>query len=218
MTRISIASVRQQLAAALGSGRNPRSIARLVLAVLVVLNLVAAVAVLKPWEGSAGSLEERAASLRQELKQKQTVVERLRGIVSKVQTARDDGDTFMSSNLLDRRTVSSNLLDELDQMARKAGVKQKEVTFAFEPVEGSDALTRAEITANYEGAYKDLTQFLNLLDHSPRLLIIDSLAATPQPTGGVLEVTLKLNAFVREALVPDAAREQASVAVPGRAQ
>jgi type IV pilus assembly protein PilO len=176
------------------------------------------VVVLKPWEGSAGSLVDRVASLRQELKQKQAVVERLRGIVSKVQTARGDGDTFMSSYLLDRRTVSSSLLDELDQMARKAGVKQKEVTFAFEPVEGSDALTRAEITANYEGQYKDLTQFLNLLDHSPRLLIIDSLGATPQPTGGILEVTIKLNAFVREAVVPAAVGDQASVELPGRAQ
>ncbi|HXN46832.1 MAG TPA: type 4a pilus biogenesis protein PilO [Bryobacteraceae bacterium] len=218
MTRISIASVRQQLAAALGSGRNPRSIARLVLAVLVVLNLIAAAVVLKPWEGSAGSLQDRVVSLRQELKQKQAVVERLRGIVSKVQTARGDGDTFMASYLLDRRTVSSTLLDELDQMARKAGVKQKEVTFAFEPVEGTDALTHAEITANYEGQYKDLTLFLNLLDHSPRLLIIDSLGATPQPTGGVLEVAIKLNTFVREDEVPEAAREQASSELPGRAQ
>jgi Tfp pilus assembly protein PilO len=218
MTRISIAGVRQRLTAAVGSGRNPRSIARLVLAVLVVLNLIAAAVVLKPWEGSASSLSDRVVSLRQELKQKQSVVERMRGIVSKVQTARGDGDTFMASYLLDRRTVSSNLLDELDQMAKKAGVRQKEVTFAFEPVEGSDALTRAEITANYEGQYKDLTLFLNLLDHSPRLLIIDSLAATPQPTGGVLEVTIKLNAFVREAVVPDAVGEQASVGLPGRAQ
>ena len=217
MTRISIASVRQRLAAALGSGRNPRSIARLVLAVLVVLNLVAAAVVLKPWEGS-GSLEERVSSLRKELDQKQAVVKRMRGIVSKVQTARGDGDTFMSSYLLDRRTVSSTLLDELDQMAKNAGVRQKEVTFAFEPVEGTDALTHAEITANYEGQYKDLTLFLNLLDHSPRLLIIDSLGATPQPTGGVLEVTIKLNTFVREDAAPGAVGEQASAELPGRAQ
>jgi len=213
MTRMNIASVRLRL-----SGRNPRLIAGLVLAVLVVVNLVAAVLVLKPWEGSASSLEQRAASLRQELRQKQAAVERMRGIVSKVQTARGDGDTFMGSCLLGRRAVSSSLLDELDQMARKAGIKQKEVTFAFEPVEGSEALTRAEITANYEGAYKDLTQFLHLLDHSQRLLIVDSLAATPQPSTQLLEVTIKLNAFVRESVAPEAGAEQASAALPGGAR
>ncbi len=74
---------------------NPRFVARLVLALLVVANLVAATVMLKPWEGSADSLARRAASLRQELKQKQAAVERMRGIVSKVQTARSDGDTFM---------------------------------------------------------------------------------------------------------------------------
>jgi Tfp pilus assembly protein PilO len=208
---MNVASVRQSLTGAVG-------IARVVLAVLVLANLVAVLLVLKPWEGSVGSLAERVASLRQELRQKQTAVERMRGIVSKVRTARGDGDTFMGSYLLGRRTVSSTLLDELDQMARKAGIKQKEVSFGFDPVEGSDALTRAEITANYEGAYKDLTQFLNLLDHSQRLLIVDSLAATPQPTGGLLEITLKLNAFVREGAAPEAEAARATAVLPGGAR
>jgi Tfp pilus assembly protein PilO len=208
---MNVASVRQSLTGAVG-------IARVVLAVLVLANLVAVLLVLKPWEGSVGSLAERVASLRQELRQMQTAVERMRGIVSKVRTARGDGDTFMGSYLLGRRTVSSTLLDELDQMARKAGIKQKEVSFGFDPVEGSDALTRAEITANYEGAYKDLTQFLNLLDHSQRLLIVDSLAATPQPTGGLLEITLKLNAFVREGAAPEAEAARATAVLPGGAR
>ena len=203
MTRISIASVRQRLAGAPGAASNPRLAARLVLAVLVAANLVAAVLVLRPWEGSADSLEKRAASLRLELKRQQVQVERLRGLVGKVQTARTEGDTFMASNLLNRRTVSSNLLGELDQLARTTGIKQKEVTFSFEPVEGSEALSRAEIVANYDGAYGDLMHFLNLLDHSQRLLIVDSLAATPQPQGQLLGITLKLNAFVSEGAAPE---------------
>jgi type IV pilus assembly protein PilO len=192
--------------------------ARAVLAVLVAVDLIAAVIVLKPWAGSVESLEQQAASLRQELKQKQVAVNGLSEIVSKVRTARGDGDSFMSTYLLDRRTLSSALLNELDQMARKAGVKQKEVAFAFDPVEGSEELTRAEITANYEGSYADLTRFLNLLDRSPRLLIVDSLAATPQPVGQLLEVTIKLNAFVREAASPAALAVQASAGRPGRAR
>jgi Tfp pilus assembly protein PilO len=221
MPKISVASVRQRLVGAPGSGRNPRLIARLILAVLVVANLVAAVVVLKPWEGSADSLQQRVASLRQEKKQKEAAVKRLADIVRKVQSARSDGDTFMSSSLLGRQTVSSTLLDELDQMARKAGIKQKEVAFSLQPVEGSDALSRAEITANYDASYPDLTHFLNLLDHSSRLLIVDSLAASPQPPGEVLGVTIRLNAFVREGAAPEAApqpRRQASAQLPGRAQ
>ncbi len=216
MPRISMSNVRW----------TPRLVARLVVGVLAAVNLITAALVFRPWEGSTDSLARKVVSLKQELKQKRALVDRLKGLTGKVQTARTDGDKFMDSYLLGRRTVSSTLLDELDQTARKAGLKQKDVTFAFEPVEGSDTLMRAEITANYEGGYPDLTHFLNLLDHSPRLLIIDSLAATPQPPSKTLEVAIKLNAFVREgadagqavptAGQPSAAPEQASAQLPGR--
>ncbi len=195
MQRLDITAVRNRLR---GSGRNPRMIARLVLGVLVVANLAAALIVLKPWAGSAEDLERRAADLRHQVRQKEIALDRLRGTVSKVETARTDGDRFMDGYLLSRRTVSSKLLSDLDQMARTASIRQREVTFGFEPVEGSDTLTKATIIANYEGTYADLMHFLNLLDRSPRLLIIDSLGATPQPQGMLLNITMKLNAFVRE--------------------
>jgi Tfp pilus assembly protein PilO len=202
MLRISIATTRQR-----------RLAVRIALGTLVAANLVAAVLMLKPWEGSADSLRQQAASISQELKQKQFSVKRLEHVVENVQKARSDGDTFMASNLMSRTTLSSSLLDELDKMAHTAGIKQKEVAFTFEPVEGTDVLTRSEITANYDGAYTDLMHFLNLLDHSPRLLIVDSLAAAPQPPGQVLGITIKLVTFVREGAV-----EQASAQVPGGAR
>jgi Tfp pilus assembly protein PilO len=195
MARVDMASVRERLKV---SRRDPRLVVRLVLGALVFANLVAAVLILKPWAGSAEDLERRAATLRQTLRLKQTSLERLRGIVNKVQSARGDGDNFMDGYLLSRRWVSSRLLRDLDGMARKASIRQKEVSFGFEPVEGSDTLIKATMTANYEGTYSDLVHFLNLLDRSPRLLIIESLAATPQPQGLVLNTTMKFNAFVRE--------------------
>lgn len=214
MKHIDFGSIRGRLA---GPGRDPRLMARIVLAVLVVANLAAAIIVLKPWSGSAEDLERQAAAMRQQARQRDAAVARLRSIVSKVETARTDGDRFMDANLLSRRTVSSKLLDDLDQISRKAGIKQREVTFAFEPIEGSDTLSRAVITAAYEGTYADLMQFLNLLDRSPRLLIIESLAATPQPAGLALNVAMKLNAFVRDAggtaLAPGAGPEPSPVAV-----
>jgi hypothetical protein len=67
-----------------------------------------------------------------------------------------------------------------------------------EPIEGSDDLAMMIITGNYEGTYADLMEFINRLDRSSRLLIIESLNATPQQGGaGVLTVNMKLDAFVR---------------------
>lgn len=54
------------------------------------------------------------------------------------------------------------------------------------------------IVANYEGTYTDTMKFVNQLDKSPRFLIIDSMVAAPQTGGAVLNVTIKLNTFVKE--------------------
>ncbi len=58
-------------------------------------------------------------------------------------------------------------------------------------MEGSDTLDMLQISANFEGTYPDLVHFINLLDKSNRLLIIESLNATPQQSGGRLNVMLK---------------------------
>jgi type IV pilus assembly protein PilO len=54
------------------------------------------------------------------------------------------------------------------------------------------------VTANYEGAFADLMQFINLLDRSPKFLILESLTAAPQQSGLTLSVSMKLNSFVRD--------------------
>jgi hypothetical protein len=54
------------------------------------------------------------------------------------------------------------------------------------------------ITAGYEGSYADLLHFLRELDKANRLVIIESLAASPQQGTGVLNISLRLNTFIRE--------------------
>jgi type IV pilus assembly protein PilO len=67
-----------------------------------------------------------------------------------------------------------------------------------EPIEGSDTLGMMTISASFEGEYPNLTKFINELDRSPRFLIIESLTASPQPLGKVVNVNFKLNAFVKD--------------------
>jgi Tfp pilus assembly protein PilO len=178
--------------------KDPRILVRLGLAVLLVANLVAAAVVFKPWASSVEDLERQAAALRQQVRQKQSALERTQVVVSKVQSARTDGDRFMDKYLLGARSMASTLVQELERMARKAGIRQKDTTFSFEPVEGSDTLTKVAITAVYEGSYADLMHFLNLLDRSERFLILESLGAAPQQGGLLLGVTMKLSALIQE--------------------
>jgi hypothetical protein len=54
------------------------------------------------------------------------------------------------------------------------------------------------ITANYEGTYRNLLNFIGELDRSPQLLIIESMSAAPQQNSNILTVSLKIDAFIRD--------------------
>jgi type IV pilus assembly protein PilO len=180
------------------SWRDPRFTVRIVLGVLLAANMIAALIVFKPWGGSPEDLERQVADLRAQLRQRRTALERLKALTGKSEKARAEGDDFLAQFFLDRRSAYSALVSELGQAARTAGMKPKGDAFNDEVIEGSDSLGMLTITANYEGSYADLIEFINLMDRSPRLMIIDSLAAAPQQSGGMLNVSIKLHTFVRE--------------------
>jgi len=178
--------------------KDPRVLVRLILGVLLGLNLVATLIVFKPWGGSPEDLARQVQDLQQQVVLRQANLARTKALVAKVEKARAEGDQFLAQYVMSRRTASSTIVSELSQMARQSGLHPKEAAFAFEPIDGSDTLTMMTVSAGYEGAYQNVTQFLNLLDRSPRFLIIESLQASPQQTAAMLNVSLKFNAFVRE--------------------
>jgi len=177
--------------------REPRLVARAAVALLLAADLVVAAVLFKPWAGTAEDLDRQAASLRLQVRERQEALKRLQGLVEKIEEARGRGDEFLREFFLDRRTASSTIVSELLHISQKAGIKQKEASFQFEEIEGSDTLSMLTVTANYEGTFADLMQFLNLLDRSKRLLILDSLQAAPQASGLTLNVGMKLHGFVR---------------------
>ncbi len=177
---------------------DPRFVARLVLGALLFANIAAALFVFRPWGGSREEVEQRLSELQAQVQQRQATLARLRSLVSKVETARQAGDSFLDEHFTDRQTAYSTLLEEMGRAAKEAGIQPREHAFAFEPVEGSDTLGTLTINANYQGSYADLIQFVNRLDRSQRLLIVESLTATPQQSSGVLSVNMKLTTFVRE--------------------
>lgn len=177
---------------------NPGAIVRLAVVILLVANLVAFYFVLRPVGGSAEDLRQQAADMRLQLRQQQGSLERTRKLVAKIEAGRSEGDDFMQEYFLPRRSAYSTILAELTEAAMQAKIKPKESAFATEPVEGSDTLNMMQISANYEGTYPDLIRFINAIDRSDNLLIVEGLNATPQQGSGLLNVTLKLDTFVRE--------------------
>ena len=178
--------------------KEPRVAVRAVLGVLLAANLVAAVLAFKPWGGSAEDLAREEIALRQQLGRAQAALAKSKTLAAKVDRARDQGGAFLERYTTDRRTTFSTIVAELDQAAKQAGIKPRPLSIELDQVEGSDTLMQMTISAAYEGNYQNLTRFVNLLDKSPRFLIIESLAATPVQGGATLNVTFKLDTFVRE--------------------
>lgn len=184
-----------------GFSRDPRVVMRIVIGTLLAANLVAAFTVFRPVGGSAEQLELDVSRGRQQIVQKQATIKHLQFLAAKIEQARNAGDHFMDGYFMSRRTTSSTILDELLKAAKDSGIKPKGDAFTFEPVEGSDTLSMMTIAANYEGSYRDLLEFVNRLDRSPRFLILENLSAQPLQGAGnnaALDVRIKLDTFVRE--------------------
>src|SRR5438270_5147887 len=164
---------------------------------LVFANLIAGWFVIRPLGGSADELSEQAAGLRSQLGQRRTVLDRTRLNVVKVENGRTAGDQFMQGYFLTRRTAASTILAELTAAARESHIKVKVHSFNEEPIEGSDDLSMMVISGEYEGNYGDLIKYVNRIDRSSRLLILESLSATPQQGApGVLNISMKFDTFV----------------------
>ena len=182
--------------------KEPRVLLRAAIGTLLAANLVAAVMAFKPFGGSADDLRREQQALRVQLARLQTRAATSKRLVEKVETARREGDQFLANYVTDLRTMSSSIQAELNRTAKEAGIKALPATLDLEPIEGSDTLEMMTISAGYEGSYADLTKFVNLLDKSPRFLIIENMQTAPQQGGQSLSVTLKLDTFVRETAGP----------------
>ncbi len=181
------------------SFKNTTSVLQAAAGVLLAANLVAGWFVVRPLGGSADELSGQAAGLRTQIAQRRIGLDRTRLNVVKVENGRTTGDQFMQGYFLTRRTAASTILGELTAAAREAHIRVKLHSFNEEPIEGSDDLSMMVITGEYEGNYGDLIEYVNRIDRSPRLLIIESLSATPQQgTQGVLNISIKFDTFVRE--------------------
>jgi len=177
---------------------DPRVVVRAILGTLLLANLVAAVIAFKPFGGGADDLRQQQRRLQQQYAQLQAQVAQAKRLAGKVQTARVEGDRFLGEFVTDRRIVTSTIQGELNKMAKDAGINVTPTTWQMEPIEGSDAFEMLTINVGCLGTYANLAKFVNLVDKSSRFLIIENMQASPQQTGPNLNVSLKLDTFIKE--------------------
>jgi len=177
--------------------KDRRMVVRGTLGALLLANLIAAAFAFHVLGGSPEDLAEQMRSKQRDLAWQSQQTARMRTLVAKVQQAKVEGDKFLDDCTMERSSAYSTLIDDLNRMAAESGMQTREFAYVLDPVEGSDRIEQLTISANFEGSYSSLTKLVNMLDKSPRFLIIDSMQASPQ-SNGALNVNLRLDTFVRQ--------------------
>jgi hypothetical protein len=179
--------------------KDPTLFVRLGLGVLLVANLAVAAWAFNLFGSSPEALNQELLAARSRLQAEQARLNRSRFLTSNIGKGKSESETFLASYFTTRRHTYSTIISELTDIAKTAGMKTQEWTIApLDPIEGSDDLSMMTVSVNFEGGYPQLVKFVNLLDRSPRFLIIESMQTTPQPKGDLLSVNVKLNAFIKE--------------------
>lgn len=179
--------------------REPKTIVRLSLAVLLLANIVASVFAFHIFGDSPAGLDAQLAAMQNNLRAAELRLNRTRMLAANMQKSKGEGDKFLASYMTTRKHTYSTIDAEINQLATSANMKVGDLNYALlDPIEGSGDLDMLTITANFEGGYAQLVKFVNLLDRSPRFLLIEGLQVAPQPKGDILSVTVKLNTFVRD--------------------
>lgn len=177
--------------------REPRVFLRAIIGAFLVANVAAAIVAFKPFGGGAEDLEREEASLQQQLSALRRRIDTDKQLVAKMQGARKDKDQFLAKYVTDESVAASTLVDELSRIAAEAGVRPLPANYVEQEIEGSDTFKIFTITEGCEGNYASLAKYINLVDKSPKFLIIESLdTSAPQQNGGLLNVRLKIDTFV----------------------
>jgi Tfp pilus assembly protein PilO len=177
--------------------RDRKTLVRGGLGVLTLANLLAAFFVYRTPGGTLEQLENEIVSTQRQMVEKQRDIDRLKKLVARTEQARQAGDNFLATYFLPRKHAYSLLVIDLTAAAKAAGIASRERSFNYEPIEGSDTLGLLTINAGFEGSYADLIEFVNQVDRSKRLMILEQLQAQPQQGSNTLQINVKMNAFFR---------------------
>ncbi|HTA47481.1 MAG TPA: GspMb/PilO family protein [Bryobacteraceae bacterium] len=179
--------------------KEPRTLVRIGLGLLLAANLVAAAFAFHLIGSSPQALKQELAAARAQSQAEQTRLKRSRLLTSNIDKGKSESERFLANYFTSRRYTYSTIVNEINQAAKTAGMTMKEATFAaLDPIQGSDDLSMLTLSVNFEGGYPQLVKLVNLLDRSSKFIIIESLQIAAPPKGEIYSVTFKLNAFVRD--------------------
>jgi Tfp pilus assembly protein PilO len=179
--------------------REPQTLVRVILGLLLAANLITAIIAFHLIGESPADLDAQLTAAQAAFRAAQQHLNQTKSLAHNVDLSRDQGSTFLASYMTARRHYSSALGTEINKLAESSGMKVGVINSTLpDPIEGSGDMDSLIITASFVGNYAQMVKFVNLLDRSPRFLLIDTFQVEPQPKSDTLNATVKMNAFLKD--------------------
>lgn len=175
-----------------------------VLGVLLLLNLGFYLLLNMPRLAALSDLTSGRDAVRQELTGKKRDCRAMRELVEQYDQESAALQDFFNRRLGKQIETMTAIQREIREMAVKFRIDPEAIDYRPAKVEGTD-LTRFQITIPLVGGYPNLRQFINELESSVRLFIIDSVELTGARGGGaMLSLTIRISTYFRAPQQPEA--------------
>ena len=168
-----------------------------VLGVLLLLNLGFYLILNMPRLRALSDLTSGRDAVRQELASKSRDCRAMRDLVTQYDEESTTLKDFFDRRLGKQIETMTAIQKEIRSMAVEFRIDPEAIDYRPAKVEGTD-LTRFQITIPLVGGYPNLRQFINELESSVRLFIIDSVELTGARGGGaMLSLTIRISTYFR---------------------
>lgn len=172
--------------------RHTRKNIKTAVAVLVAVDVVAAVVLFSPLVGSTASRRQELNSLWSELQTKTKQVEPLRNLDKKVIVANRQITEFYNKRFPGQ---DSQIVTEFGKLAVANGVTIEQVKYKVQPEE-FEKLHTVEIEAELSGNYVALAKFINAVERDDTFFIINSIGLASEQKGAI-KLQLKLETYLK---------------------
>jgi Tfp pilus assembly protein PilO len=165
------------------------------LAAIIVLLIVDAAALgflFTPWGRPPEQREAEYNRLRAEWQQKRRESQPLVGMPEKLRRASKDADAVLKGRVADQ---SSGVSDELGKLAAADHVKLEHATYETKDAE-LPGIQRIVIKASLSADYLQLMKFINGLERSKLLIVLDSVKLNEQQ-GGAVGVDMVMESYAK---------------------
>lgn len=178
--------------------KGARFVLQVAAGVLAALNLAALWLYLAPPGGSRSELRAQSAEIQRDITAARRQTVRLKSVSGKVELGSRQSGEFEGKYFLSKRAAYQAVIQEIQRMASEAGLREREWVANEEPIEGTADLSLLNVTSGFEGPYDGLMKFVNAADHSPMLLMLDTLQAAPQQRSGQISTSIRFQAVIRD--------------------